>query len=268
MKDRVTIISTCERREKNLYSKNYEPMSKRLVHSIRTNGGRYSDSLIVMYHSHGAAPSEETQRWLIDHGCTVVEGGSDLIPEEPVGNKIDACNVPLITQYGLWMDSDMYLLDTEGFEALVEKDVDVAATGSAYGHHRWGRLSDGPIWRKLYHLAGVDVPLETFKGGLDGEPVHFYFNSAIVLFRSGGAFPETWRSLARAVRFSGIENTEHNFTQTSLTLAALKTNSRCEQLPQTYNAYFALEENQALERVVLHYQDNVIDFDPRVKWDV
>lgn len=265
--DRLTIISTCERREKSVHSKNYEPMSKRLVHSIRTNGGKYRDALVVMYHAYGAAPSEETQKWLIDNGCVVVGGGSDLIPGEPVGNKIDACNVPFTSEYGLWMDSDMYLLDSARFEALMEKDVDVAATGSEYGHHRWGRLSDGPTWEKLYHLAGVDAPLETFEGGLDGEPVHFYFNSAIVLFRNGTAFPETWRALARAVRFSGIENTEHNFTQTSLTLAALKTNSRCEQLPQTYNAYYALEREEALNRAVLHYQDNVIS-DPRVQWDV
>jgi len=243
-------------------------MAKRLVHSIRTNGGKYNDAHIVMYHSEDARPSEDTLRWLSEHGCTVISGGADLIPGEPVGNKINACNVPLATEYGLWMDSDMYVLDTELFESMIELNYDVAATGSEYGYHRWGRMSDGPIWEQLYALAGVDPPIETFVGGLDGETVHFYFNSAIVLFRNGTEFPEIWKHLARAVRFSGIENTEHNFTQTSLTLAALKTNSRCLQLAQTYNAYYALEREKALERAILHYQDNVIDFDPRVRWDV
>ncbi len=220
-----------------------------------------------MYHSEGARPSDGTLAWLSSNGCTVIAGGADLIPGEPVGNKINACNVPLTTEYGLWMDSDMYVLDTELFEDLIDLEVDVAATGSEYGYHRWGRLSDGPIWEQLYVLAGVGAPLHTFEGGLDGEPVHFYFNSAIVLFRNGRGFPEVWRQLAEEVRFSGIENTEHNFTQTSLTLAALKTDSVCEQLPQTYNAYFALEREDALNRAVLHYQDNVID-DHRVKWNV
>jgi hypothetical protein len=268
MTDRVTIISTCEQRQKDLHSKNYEPMAKRLVHSIRTNGGKYKDAPVVMYHSSEAVPSDATCRWLADNGCVVVGGGSSLIPGEPVGNKIDACCSTLSTDYGLWMDSDMYVLDTGLFEDLVDKDVEAAATGSEYGHHRWGRLSDAPIWEQLYFLAGVDAPAERFSGGLDGEPVHFYFNSAIVLFRNGRAFPDVWRILARAVRFSGIENVEHNFTQTSLTLAVLKTLSTYEQLPQTYNSYYALEQEASLDRAVLHYQDNVIDFDPRIKWDV
>lgn len=270
MTDRVTIISTCEfrRREQDPNSKNYEPMSRRLVYSIRTNGGKYRDAPIIMYHSQGSSPSEETTRWLERHGCRVVEGGKDLIPREPVGNKIDACNCPISSEYGLWMDSDMYLLDTQAFEDLIDKEVDIAATGSEYGYHRWGRLSDGPTWEKLYRLSGVSPPTETFSGGLDGEPVHFYFNSAIVFFRAGINFPETWREMARKVRFSGIENVQHNFTQTSLTLAALKVGRRFEQLPQSYNAYFALEKEASLGRAVLHYQDNVIDFDSRVKWNV
>lgn len=268
MVDRVTVISTCERRKRNSYSKNYEPMSKRLVHSIRTNGGKYSDVPVIMYYSSVAEPSSETQKWLENNGCALVKGQSDLIPGEPVGNKVDACNAPFTSEYGLWMDSDMYLLKPELFEALVEMDVDLAATGSEYGHHRWGRLSDAPIWDELYRLVGVEAPVERFSGGLDGVPVHFYFNSAIVLFRNGTTFPATWKDLAKVVRFSGIENTEHNFTQTSLTLAALKTNSRCVQLSQTYNAYYALERQKALDRAVLHYQDNVIDFDSRVMWNV
>ncbi len=270
MTDRVTIISTCEfrRRSLDVNSKNYEPMAKRLVHSIRTNGGKYKDATVIMYYSSEAAPSEETQSWLRENGCVVVGGGTSLIPGEPVGNKIDACCSPFTTEYGLWMDSDMYVLDTSLFESLIEKNLDVAATGSEYGHHRWGRLSDGPIWEQLYALAGVSAPIECFAGGLDDEPVHFYFNSAIVLFKNGRGFPEVWRDLAPKVRFSGIENTEHNFTQTSLTLAVLKTQSVCEQLPQTYNAYYALEKEASFERAVLHYQDNVIDFYPGVKWDV
>ena len=268
MTDRVTMISTCEFRQKDLHSKNYEPMAKRLVHSIRTNGGKYKDATVIMYHSSEAPPSLETQGWLRDNGCVVVMGGPSLIPGEPVGNKIDACCSPLTTEYGLGMDSDMYVLDTGLFESLIDKNVDVAATGSEYGYHRWGRLADGPIWEQLYALAGVRAPIECFFGGLDNEPVHFYFNSAIVLFRNGRGFPEVWRDLAARVRFSGIENTEHNFTQTSLTLSALKTKSTCEQLPQTYNAYYALEKEASFDRAVLHYQDNVIDFDSRVKWEV
>ncbi|KKN22538.1 hypothetical protein LCGC14_0914030 [marine sediment metagenome] len=268
MSNRITIITSCEFRQNNVRSKNYEPMAKRLVHSIRTNGGKYNDAHIVMYHSEDAKPSQETCDWLSRNGCTIISGGPDLIPGEPVGNKIQACNTRLATEYGLWVDTDMYVLDTQLFEDLIDKNVDVAATGSEYGHHRWGRLSDGPIWEQLYALAGVPAPLETFTGGLDGEPVHFYFNSAIVLFRNGRGFAEAWKDLAVKVRFSGIENTEHNFTQTSLTLAALKTNGQCEQLPQTYNAYYGHEQEKTLDQAVLHYQGHVIDFDSRVKWDV
>lgn len=268
MSDRVTIISSCEFRKKDVYSKNYEPMAKRLVHSIRTNGGKYKDVNIIMWHSTDAAPSAETYRFLLDAGCSVVEGEQLGDGCEPVGNKIVACNSPSWTEYSLWVDSDMYVLNPALFENLIDKDVDMAATGSEYKHHRWGRLSDGHIWKQLYLLAEVDAPLHSFVGGLDGEPVHFYFNSAIVLFKNGRGFAKAWQQLAKDVRLSGIENTEHNFTQTSLTLAALKTDSVCEQLSQTYNAYYALEKAGSLDRAVLHYQDNIIDFDSRVKWDV
>lgn len=270
MPERVTIISTCEFRspERDPNSKNYEPMSKRLVYSVRKNGGRYSNSPILMYHARGTAPSRDTRSWLKDNGCTVIEGPEDLISGEPVGNKIQACCMPFSTEFGLFMDSDMYVLDTRLFEILMEKDVDVAATGSEYSHHRWGRLEDAHLWSKLYEIAEVEPPNTGFVSGLDSKPVHFYFNSAIVLFRNGRNFPDIWKEMALKVRFSGVPNADQNYTQTSLTLAALKTKSTFEQLPQTYNAYYALEKEKALEKAILHYQDNVVDFDPRIKWNV
>jgi hypothetical protein len=273
MKNKVTIISGCEFRKQDAHSKNYEPMSKRLVHSIRTNGGRYKDVDIIMWHAENAAPSAETQAWLVDASCTVV-GGEPLGGGcEPVGNKIIAAGTPVSTEYSLWMDSDMYVLDAPMFEVLLDRTVDVAAVGPEYGFQRWAGPTDDHIWQQFYALAGVDPPSEKFVGGLGGDPCTFYFNSALVLFKNGRGFPEAWRDIARAIRASGIENCQHNFTQTSLTVAAVKTADTYEQLPGTYNAYWSIRKEQSLECAILHYQSNeskIIKAVPnsRVRWGV
>ncbi|MBD3260639.1 MAG: hypothetical protein GF334_03010 [Candidatus Altiarchaeales archaeon] len=268
MSGKLTIISSCEFREKNNYSKNYEPMSRRLVHSIRTNGGKYKDCRIVMWYSEEAAPSLETTDWLIEHGCDVIGGKSLGHNCEPVGNKIMAVNTPVDTEFSLWIDTDMYLLDPVRFEELLEADFDVSACGSNNAHHRWASLEYAEHWAQFYELAGVDAPAERFTGYLDGLPQHVYFNSCFVLYRNGRNFPETWKDLAIKVRNSGIDECEHNFTQTSLTLAVLKTARTYRELPFTYNAVYCRVGKKALEETMLHYQDNIIDFDPRVKWNV
>ena len=278
MKNEVTIISACEHRE----DKDFEPMAKRLVYSIRTNGGKYKDVPIIMWHCQEAAPSAETKVWLVDHGCTVV-GGEPLDARsvegdvEPIGNKIMAANTPVSTDYSLWIDTDMYVLDTALFEALLDRTVDVAAAGTEYSYHRWARLDlpdEDRSWAKFYALAGVDPPSEKFVGGMDGEVCNFYFNSAVVFFKNGRGLPEAWRDIARAIRGSGDENCRHNFTQTALTVAAVKTADTHEQLPGTYNAYWSLRREKSLECAILHYQGNettirsILVDDPRVKWDV
>lgn len=271
---KVTIISGCERRKVNQFHKNYEPMAKRLVYSIRTNGGKYKDVPIVMWHSEDAAPSAETQMWLVDHGCSVVAGKPLGAGCEPVGNKIIAAGTPVATEYSLWMDSDMYVLDTLLFETLLDKIVDVTAVGPEYGFQRWACPEDVPIWNQMYELAGVSPPTERFVGSMAGDSCNFYFNSALVLFKNGRSFPETWKDVAIAIRNSGIKYCEHNFTQTSLTISAVKTADTWEQLPGTYNAYWSMYFERSFDAAILHYQTNEAAIrdkmgnDVRVKWDV
>jgi hypothetical protein len=276
--DRVTIISACEHRE----DKDFEPMARRLVYSIRTNGGKYKDAPITMWHCQEAAPSAETKAWLVDEGCTVV-GGEPLNARsiegdcEPIGNKIMAANTPVSTEYSLWIDTDMYVLDTAMFETLLDKTVDVAAAGTEYGFHRWARLDlpdEDRSWAKFYALAGVEPPGEKFVGGLDGESCNFYFNSALVFFKNGRGLAEAWRDIARAIRASGDENCRHNFTQTALTVAAVKTAATWERLPSPYNAYWSMYWEKSFDAAILHYQGNEMNIknrmgdDPRVRWDV
>ncbi len=274
----VTIISTCEHREE----KDFEPMARRLVHSIRTNGGKYKDVDIVMWHSNEAVPSDETKTWLSNAGCSVVEGEplnarsveGDI---EPIGNKIMAANTPVSTEYSLWMDSDMYVLDPLRFEALLDKTVDVAACGTEFSYHRWARMDlpdEDRSWARFYALAKVEPPREQFVGGLDGEPCNFYFNSALVFFKNGRGFAPAWRDIARLIRVSGDENCRHNFTQTALTVTAVKTADTTERLPSPYNAYWSMYWEESFNQAILHYQGNEMNIkakmgdDPRVKWDV
>jgi hypothetical protein len=283
---KVTIVSGCERREVNMLHKNYEPMSKRLVYSIRTNGGKYKDVNIVMWHAEGCAPSTETKAWLRDTGCEVVAGEPLGGNCEPVGNKIAAACTPVSTEYSLWIDSDMYVLNTSLFEQLLDKTVDVAAVGPEREFQRWASSKDAATWEKFYKLVGVAPPTGKFTEGWgeedniyrthlrDGTPCNVYFNSAVVFFKNGRGFPQAWREIARAIRASGIENCQHNFTQTALTIAAVKTADTYEQLPSIYNAYWSFYFEKAFDAAILHYQNEEAAIrarmgdDPRVKWDL
>jgi len=102
-----------------------------------------------MYHSRGARPSDETIDWLSSNGCTVVEGEELGHNCEPVGNKIVAVNTPVETDYSLWIDTDMYVLDTPMFEALLDREVDVAAVGPEYGFQGWAGPEDVSTWNAL-----------------------------------------------------------------------------------------------------------------------
>jgi hypothetical protein len=280
MKNEVTVISACEHRE----DKDFEPMSKRLVYSIRTNGGKYKDVPIVMWHSSEAAPSAETQTWLIDKGCTVVEGQPLGNGCEIIGNKIVAASTPVLTDFVLWIDTDMYILDTDKFETLLDKQVDVAAVGPERATQRWAGSEHEHIWKQFYEYVGVTPPKEKFKEGMGegdifkddiaGAACTFYYNSALVFFRTGRGFPEAWIDIAKRIRNSGIEQCRHNFTQTSLTIAVVKTADTYEQLPSTYNAYWAMYFEKSFDAAILHYQSNETAIrkkmgnDPRVKWEV
>lgn len=268
MKYRTTIISSCESlRDGPDYLKSYEKKSVRLAYSIRNNGGKYKNLPIVMWHAADAPPSEEVKSKLEGMGCIVVEGET-LLEEEPIANKIVASSTKVGTEFSLWLDSDIYLLDSEGFESLVELDVDFAAVGSARAQHRWASFDYLDRWEEMYGLVGVNKPESTLLSGLESEPCIFYFNSAVVFFRGGRGFSETWVDLAPKIRYSGIKDIKHNFTQTSLTLTALKTKSTWKQLDVRYNAYIALMGEKAFDGVFLHYQDNVVDNCEKVVWDV
>ena len=238
-----------------------------------------------MWHCNEAVPSDETKSRLSDAGCTVVEGEPLNAPAavgdeggcEPIGNKIMAINTPVPTEYSLWIDADMYVLDPSRFEALLDKTVDVAACGTEFAFHRWARL-DSPeedrSWAKFYELAGIDPPSEQFVGGLDGEPCNFYFNSALVFFKNGRGFTEAWVDIARLIRASGEPNCVQNFTQTALTVAAIKTAGSTERLPSPYNGYWSRYQEKSFDQAILHYQGDeqkikkMFGDDPRVKWDI
>ncbi len=280
MKNEVTIISACEHRE----DKDFEPMAKSLVHSIRTNGGKYKDVPIVMWHSPGAAPSEDTKGWLGNAGCTVVKGEPLGNGCEVIGNKIIATSTPVSTEYAMWMDTDMYVMNAENFEVLLDKQVDIAAVGPERAIQRWAGPDHEHIWKQFYEYVGVTPPKEKFKEGMgegdtfkdyiSGKPCTFYFNSALVFFRTGRGFPEAWIDIAKKIRNSGIEQCRHNFTQTALTVAAVKTADTYEQLPSTYNAYWAMYREKSFDASILHYQSNegqiraAMGDDPRLKWNV
>jgi len=280
MTNKVTIISACEKRP----DPDFEPMAKRLVYSIRTNGGRYKDVPIVMWYARDHSPSQITQDWLTNAGCKVVGGEPLGNGCERVGNKIIAASTPVSTEFALWIDTDMYVLDTEKFEALLDKQVDIAAVGPEREFQRWAGSEHVHIWKQLYEHVGVTPPEEKFKEGMGegdafqneirGKSCTFYYNSALVFFRNGRGFSEAWLDIAKKIRNSGIEQCPHNFTQTALTIAAVKTADTYEQLPSAYNAYWSMYKESAFDAAILHYQGNEeaikakMGDDPRVKWDV
>jgi hypothetical protein len=80
--------------------------------------------------------------------------------------------------------------------------------------------------------------------------------------------------MARLIRASGMPHCEESFTQTSLTVAAIKTADVTERLHTTYNAYWAIYQEKGFDQAIFHYQDQehairkIMGDDPRVKWDI
>ena len=268
MDRKVTIVSSCEsKRGGFVHNKEYGDKAVRLAYSIRTNGGKYKDSDIIMWYADDAAPGSHIIHKLQRLGCKVV-CGTTYLEDEPIANKIEASCIDVDSEYVLWMDSDMYVLDAAGFEQLFSCGTDFAAVTSAFGHHKWATFDDMGTWRSFYELLGIAPPQETFITGLDRKECVFYFNSALVLFKTGFSFAQIWKDIARKVRYSGIKDAEKNFTQTSLTLTVLKTGCSYTVLPASYNAYYALQKEKSFEGIILHYQDNVIDNNKKVLWDI
>jgi hypothetical protein len=220
-----------------------------------------------MWYSPEAAPSNKTVSILVDQlGCRVV-CGETLLPEDPIANKIEAMCVPVDTPYSLWMDTDTYVLNTDRFMRLFDCNVDVAASGQSYHYQRWATFHDIPKWRLLYHLAGIEGEVREGRARVDNLPCNFYMNSGVVMVKNGRGFQQRWKDLACEVRRSGITDAQHNFTQTSLTLTALSTDSECFFLSDEFNCSYSAVGEEAMKSTILHYQDHIIDR-PGVLWNV
>ncbi len=261
-----TIFSTCEA-ERTAYAhpKSYEHSAVRLARSIRTNGGKYNNVKIKMWYGEDVPPSNNTIVKLKDLGCDLHQGRC-LFSRYPLYNKVEACGMEFDTDYAVWMDSDIYVLDD--LSDLLETDKDVLVSPDQKSIHRWSRTTENAKWQQIYKKLDVPEPKVKIECHIDGKPGNFYFCSGIFMFKTATSFSEVYQRCALNILSMSGPFTE-NFTQTGLGMAVHKGKYNYGLIPEKYHYFYALHDKKlAGDTRIVHYQDNRVTEIPDEEWNV
>lgn len=249
----VTIVSCCDGRREG-GDKDYEAAAIRLARSIRCNGGYYKDSDIAFWMDIDNQPAEETKRQLVGYGCEL-HYGKVPIEWQPMSSKIAACCLNFNTDYTIWMDTDIYVLDD--FSALLDLDTDVAVSPTTRSHHRWAREEDIPLLDVLYKHFGLDRPEIKVMTHEDKELGNFYFCSGLIVFRSDIHFGKKYLEVAKGILGTNVESKDYAFTQTALPIIITKYELSYTIIPEWLHYVYGVH-NHKLEYdnvAIVHYQD-------------
>lgn len=265
--EQCRIFTTCEsRRDVYVHAKDYQNKAVRLVRSLRKNGGTCKKFPVTAWYGVAAKPSDDTIKRLQDLGCSVVEGTVSHT-KYPLFSKIDTIQAPFEEPFGMWMDTDMYVLGDFG-ELVFENQVDVAAPDNCYTFHKWVREEDTPVWNRYYDMLGIKRPVPTMPTCLDKGSGNFYFNSGLILFRNGIGFPQLYARTAEAVLGSSVDERELNFTQTSLSLTVLRAGYTWKVVPEKFHSCYALRHKLMPDTLLSHYQDSRVAEISEEDWNV
>ena len=267
MKKSCTIISSCEsKRGTYKFSKSFENKSVRLAKSIRKNGGRLSDVPILMWYGEDAPPSKETQKKLIDFGCKLVQEKCEYT-KDPLFAKVSACKIPIDTDFGVWMDSDIFVLDD--LYPLLDGDFDVSASPTDFVHHKWANTDDEDRWRQLYRINNVEMPNRKLKTYIDGLEGLFYLCSGLFIFKNGIGFPDLYYSTCKMILDNKNKVDSLNFTQTGLSIAVVKGDFKYKYIPEHMHYVYATHGHKLGDNVAaVHYQDAKVQEITDSEWDV
>ncbi len=271
VKPACTIITTCDGPRGNPHEKDYQRCALRLVKSVRARGGSCASLPVVCVHGEEVPPTPETIQQLVSLGCRVV-GRPTPYPWSPNAIKLAAIQVPVDTDYLLWMDSDIFVM-TDFAELL--QPVELSAAPTSFAYHRWARPEDAEDWAALYRALGKPVPAEVPRlvTHIDGVEGRFYLASGVALFRRSSGLHVRWAEVGfeilRAVEEGRLaKHLSVNCNQTSLSIVALE--SKCDFLaaPERLHFVYALRRQCSSDSVLVHYQDSRVTEVPDEEWFV
>lgn len=247
-----TIVSVCEAmRYAQPNPKDYETMSVRLARSIRNNGGRLKDCDIVMWYGEDVPPKKEIADKLRGYGCRLVSG-TCAIPTDPTSNQFTASNVKCNTDYVMWVDCDSYVNGDLG--GLMEIGSDVSMIPDHRAGHTWASSEWDDNWDLFYKYFNVEKPPKILS--LEGRnPMNFYYNNAITLFKNGIGFAEMWEDTALKLLDSGIKNSTFMWWMVATTLAVLRGKYSLIELSEDFNYAYAIHGAKLIgSPSIIHYQ--------------
>jgi len=261
----LTVVTTCHRPftendaprfyEKHGH-KNFEISTVKLVESIRKNGGQLKDCKIKIWIPVKFEPSDKTTKWLIDQGCQLEYGGW-CIPAYPNSIKIDACSMEFDTKYIFWMDSDSLVLkDFSGaFQYMNSFDVSFLPMNliTNFGASK----EEDSLWEKYYEYFQLKQPTVKIETLIDKKLGHFYFTSAMIIFKNSLHFGKWYRHFVTELFASDLPRKDFRFNQTVLSLMATEQEWKVKPMIKKYGHLYHLngylvEPNTA----IVHYADD------------
>jgi hypothetical protein len=244
-----------------------EPMTLRLVESIRRHGGEFADARIIACQPRFGAPLSSSTRnrlaalnaehiWLWKprrrawyHYLNKAEALVQLEPN-------------ISTEWVTFLDGDMLIAGEP--RAIVTDDVDFLAcapddglVGSTGSSHPLDET-----WRRYFESVGLDIdriPMITEYN--TNKSIRLYFNSGLFSYRVSTGFARFYYNAVNKALTDKLGfpyHYEHFTDQIVLGLAAQKMGLRWRMLPYGYNLavdrdHASLPDEKMRQAVVLHY---------------
>ena len=274
-----TLITSCDPPRGNTHEKDYERAAVRLVRSLRRRGGACAEMPVLCVHERPCRVGvvEELQRL----GCEVrhVVAPSQKFSASIIGA---AAASEIKTGFGLWLDSDIFLIGDPS--EILDTTADVRAAPTTHSHHRWVRPEDDADFSLMLAALGVSESIRRAPDGahrelrttIDGTMARFYTSCGAVLFRRASGVAALWNDymtrIAAAVESGKLPlrcaDAIGEPTLTLAILARMKAGVEFEPLPERLHYVSALRGALAADTRLIHYQENRVGGVPDDEWEV
>jgi len=249
-----------------------EPMTVRMIESLRRFGGRLASAPVLAVNPRFGPPiAKQTRRRLETLGARYLHVGA----QGPYAwyhfmNKVRAVEVAENELPGAdvltFIDCDVLVLD-EPADFLLDGEADVSAcvppdaslaVSTGPGHER------EPYWRWMADALGMTLDTIPWIEALDGARVRMYLAAGIFAFRRGCGLPRLYRETVTRLLDSNVgigRNGEHWLEQAALGLAIVRGKLRWRPAPPSHNfemtSQSRYDPRSLREAKLLHYHDSL-----------
>ena len=249
-----------------------EPMTVRLIESLRRNGGRMSAApVLVVNPRFGPAIASSTRRAFDRLGARYLPARW----REPYAwyhfmNKLRAVEVAEQEFTGAetiaFLDCDVLVLE-EPSEFALDENNDITActppdaslastTGPAHERE--------PYWRRMCDVLGMKVDDLPWVQTADGVTIRLYLAAGIFAFRRGCGLPRIFRETVTKMLDANLgigANAEHWLEQASLGLSIVRGGLRWKRASQSHNfeiiSLLRDDRRSLADAKLLHYHDSL-----------